>query len=90
MAHLWVSDTASEWVPTPLVEDSISLTALVRLHRTADPPNAWAILSAEPRLRLNGLPVPLGLAVLEDRDEIRVPGLTTWFSTEMRARVEQV
>lgn len=62
--------------------------ARVLLHRTVDPPNSWAVLTTEPRLRVNGLPVPLGLAVLEDRDEIRVPGMSAWFSTELLAQIE--
>lgn len=105
MAHLWVFDTANEWVARLLSGDAMSLAdvtgpcvlsaqpaaeaaAQVLLHRAVDPPDTWAILTTEPRLRVNGLPVPLGLAVLEDRDEIRVPGMTAWFSTEARARVE--
>jgi len=62
--------------------------ARVTLRRLADPPNSWAVLTSDPALRLNGLPVPLGVAVLDDRDEIRAPGITAWFSTEQRALVE--
>jgi hypothetical protein len=60
----------------------------VLLRRVNDPPNTWVLLTASPALRLNGVPVPLGLAVLDDRDEIRLPELTAWFSTETQAHVE--
>jgi hypothetical protein len=88
MAHLWVADTGNEWVARLLSGDAVPLADGVVLQRAADPPNTWAVMTTQPRLRLNGLPVPLGLAVLEDRDEIRVPGVTAWYSTELRAQVE--
>jgi len=50
----------------------------------------YVLLSApEANLYLNGLPLLCGLQVLEDRDEVRVPGLEpAYFSTEALARVE--
>jgi len=88
MAHVWVFDTNREWVPKLLSGEATSLADRVWLHPTVDPPGTWVVLTSEPGLRLNGLPVPLGLAVLEDRDEIRMPGFTAWFSTETQACVE--
>ena len=64
------------------------VAAHVLLRRLADPANTWALLTASPALRVNGAPVPLGIAVLDDRDEIRLPNLTAWFSTETRACIE--
>jgi hypothetical protein len=43
-------------------------------------------MTTQPRLRLNSLPAPLGLAVLGDRDEIRVPGLTAWYRQVVSCR----
>lgn len=62
--------------------------ARVLLRRFADPSNSWALLTDQPHVRVNGSPVPLGMLVLEDRDEIRLPDLTAWFSTETQAQVE--
>jgi hypothetical protein len=60
------------------------------LQRVATAPQTWVLISDGRRdVRLNGAPVSLGLAVLSDRDEIRVPGqLHLFFSTEQPARVE--
>jgi hypothetical protein len=66
----------------------VATQARIILRRLADPPNTWALLSTSCALRLNGALLPLGLAVLDDRDEIRLPALTAWFSTETQARVE--
>lgn len=74
-----------------LVEDAhaeVNAAAPALLRRLADPPNTWAVAASSPALRLNGAPVPLGLAVLEDRDELRWPTGTAWFSTETQAHVE--
>ena len=89
MAHLWVFGPAQGWTPQSLAGDAAEAVAGVLLRRLVDPPNTWALITRQPNARLNGLPVPLGLAVLEDKDEIRVPGLTAWFSTEAQALVEQ-
>ena len=76
-----------------LVEAGHSAAALIEhasLRRLANPPETWALLCApQSDVRLNGLPVPLGLAVLADRDELRIPGhLVRFFSTESLAHVE--
>jgi hypothetical protein len=88
MAHLWILDNDQAWVTQLLAGDAVSLAELVTLQRTPDASTPWALLSGDPRLRLNGMPVPAGLAMLEDRDEIRLPGRSMWFSTELRAQVQ--
>jgi len=68
---------------------------LRRNHRTCaatpgvNPADTWALLcGAKQPVRVNGLPVPLGLTVLSDRDEIRLPRFFARFSTETQAHVE--
>jgi hypothetical protein len=60
------------------------------LRRTGDGPDPWwslLIPAAVPAL-VNGAPSPLGLVVLADRDEIRVPGSgPVFFSTETLAAI---
>jgi hypothetical protein len=73
------------------VGDALALLdEAVFLGRLADSPETWAILCPpQSELRVNGEPVPLGVAVLADRDELRVPGhAARFFSTETLARVE--
>ena len=63
----------------------------VSLKRFAGSPEAWAVLCPpSSALRVNGEPVPLGLAVLTDRDELRVAGHLArfFFSSETIAHVE--
>jgi len=62
----------------------------VVLRRLTNPPDTWALLCAPGSdVLVNGVPVPLGLTVLSDRDEVRVPGQRVrFFSTERLARVE--
>lgn len=60
----------------------------IQVRRVVGQPDTWALLTASRAFRLNGVPVSLGLAVLEDRDEIRLPGVHVWFSTETQAHVE--
>jgi hypothetical protein len=87
VAHLWTLDSENLWVAREL-EHPATIAAGVALHRLSTPPNTCVLLTIEPRLRLNGLPVPGGLAVLDHRDEIRAPGVTAWFSNETLPRVE--
>jgi hypothetical protein len=49
----------------------------------------WAVVTGpDHELRVNGRPLPTGLRVLEDRDELQWPGSgSTYFSTEVLARV---
>ena len=59
------------------------------LRQVADPGGAWAMLTCDPMaVRLNGTPLLAGIAVLADRDEIRVANRIAWFSVETRPVVE--
>jgi hypothetical protein len=76
-----------------LVAVSVDATrALENLHlrRLAHPPETWALLcTPQSDVRVNGMPVPLGLAILSDRDELRVPGTDPqFFCTESLPQVE--
>ena len=67
-----------------------SPSSVVVLRRTGDGPDAsWSLLSPPAVSALvNGAPSPLGLVVLADRDEIRVPGSKpVFFSTESLAAI---
>ena len=59
------------------------------LREPADEGTAWIILAdVRHHVRVNGLPLPAGIRVLADRDEIHVEGKDPWyFSTEETARV---
>jgi hypothetical protein len=88
VAHLWQIGPGNEWTPRPLAGDAHWLDAVATIRRGSHPPHDWVILTDSPALRLNGAPVPIGIAVLRDRDEIRLPGQTLWFSTEQTASIE--
>jgi hypothetical protein len=63
----------------------------VGIRRLTDSSSAqWALVAAPgARVSVNGMPAHLGLAVLADRDEIRIPGDPPFFfSTEVLAHVE--
>lgn len=82
MAHFWNRDAAGDWVATPVD------ATLVR--RVAGPQETWALLCPPSSdARVNGERVPLGLAILADRDELRITGHPVrFFSTETLAHVE--
>jgi hypothetical protein len=71
-----------------LSPETLDTAAGVQIRRVEGSSDTWALIANSPALRLNGAPVPLGIAVLEDRDEIRLPGVHAWFSTERQAHVE--
>lgn len=85
MAHLWTSSDSGDWTPTPLDADA---EARFPLRRLIGPPDGWALISGDPTVRVNGSPLPLGIALLDDRDEISLPDRTVWFSTETQPQVE--
>ena len=101
MAHLWTRSDAGngEWTVVALAGDGVDLTvgdsgvspsATVILRRVGGAAqDAWALLAArEARVRVNGVPVQLGIIVLADRDEIRwPPDCTRFFSTEQQPTV---
>jgi hypothetical protein len=70
--------------------EAVPASPVVVLRRTVgEPDTSWSLLipAAVPVL-VNGAPSPLGLVVLADRDEIRVPGLPpVFFSTETLAAI---
>lgn len=103
MAHFWHRPTDGPWQTLPLVPRPWALVgdplqpllplgegssrAAVEIREAAD---RW-LLIADPLapLAVNGQPIPLGLHVLRDRDEIRLAdGPELFFSTEKLARVE--
>jgi hypothetical protein len=93
MAHFWTTDEHGEFLPTRVDDDGAAtrdLDASVCLRRVATTPESWVLLCpAESGARVNGESVPLGLVVLSDRDELRLPGRPPrFFSTETLARVE--
>jgi hypothetical protein len=64
-------------------------TTRARLLRSAGPEGTWVLLTEEPgAVRVNGLPLPLGMRVLRDRDAIRLGARgTVFFSLEALPRV---
>src|SRR5688572_9497796 len=89
MAHLWKQDDLGKWVTTPVDDDAIARWG-VAVMRIESPLETWALLVPPASLmRLNGEHVPLGFAVLSDRDELHLPGDSLrFFSSETLARVE--
>jgi hypothetical protein len=89
MAHLWDLDEHNQLVAAR-VDDGALVFGHARLHSVAGPPDAWVLLCpVDAGVHVNGEPVPLGLVVLSDRDELRIPGQPPrFFSTETIACVE--
>jgi len=102
VAHLWISESDG-WAVLPLEEGSVTLGQVSRaagrdpagcpavLHRTrAGGREEWHLIApAASGIAVNGLPLPGGLRTLDDRDELRLPGLgRVYFSTERQAVVE--
>ena len=102
MAHLWVRDASDEWAVLPLEADALSLDASpprvadgregdgepgVLLTRAGA--ETWVLLSSRAGgVRVNGVPLTLGVRAVADRDEICVDGAGTfYFSSETLARV---
>ncbi len=94
MAHFWTLTDAHDWSVDPLDDNCpATLTGAdpsiaVSIERSASSPDTWVVL-ADAALRLNGAALPLGFAVLSDRDELQLPGRSpVYFSTERLASVE--
>jgi hypothetical protein len=89
MAHFWDLDERHQPIATP-ASDGAAVFGRARLLRIAGPPDAWVLVApADFGIRLNGEPVTLGLTVLSDRDELRIPGAPPrFFSIESIAQVE--
>jgi len=94
MAHLWIEDTGG-WAVFPLPADGrvalppAQTSETVWLERAAGAGSGWLLVcGGEDDVVLNGLPLATGIRVLEDRDEIRLPGAgRCFFSTERLAEV---
>jgi hypothetical protein len=89
IAHLWIPNssrdaTSGAWVPLPLDGDALALHAETTLHRSGA--GTWVVVGS-PAVRVNGAPLDAGIRVLRDRDELRIGGRRTFFSTETLAAV---
>jgi len=77
-------------VPVPVADGYASSNVLLVRTSPAEGPT-WVLIAAPGSgVCVNGLPLAIGLRVVSDRDEIRIPGVgALYFSTERLARVEQ-
>jgi hypothetical protein len=61
----------------------------ILLRSAGESGTRWVLLTASEGVRVNGLPLPTGIHVLDDRDEICLGGLRpVYFATEVLATVE--
>ena len=104
MAHFWLRTEARGLAVMPLPGESYLLTgdpARPVVRHDGDPPagaaavlrhvaDQWLLAAAEGApVRLNGLPLALGLRALMDKDEVCIGRAgRLWFSTERLAAVE--
>lgn len=101
MAYMWISDANQKWEAVALSEEAYDLRNFPSLPRTfaqaavvmkiADgAPGTWAVMAGgKGEVYLNGHPIIAGLAILADRDEIRINGSSPlFFSTETLASVQ--
>jgi hypothetical protein len=88
MAQLWQRDEANDrWTPTPLEAEATLAGGAASLLRARTPDGAcWIVLAGE-AIQVNGSPLGAGIAVLGDRDEIRIGPERAFFSTERLATV---
>ncbi len=93
MAHLWISESPSDWAIVPLGGGELDLARVPTLA-AAGPARltprtggrGWVLL-AGPGTRLNGLPLVTGVHALDDRDEVQLAGAAAfYFSTERLAQ----
>ena len=91
MSHLWISENDHSWQPLrlPVADGERQRIADVRIERTGEGlAERWMLFAAPGAVRVNGLPVRLGLRVLADRDEIVSGGRRLFFSTESLPVIE--
>jgi hypothetical protein len=82
-------DSGSHRANVERADAEAETNARVLLRRVSSVPDTWALLCGPKQpVWVNGLPVPLGLTVLSDRDEIRLLHTAVWFSTETQPHVE--
>lgn len=89
--HACGSGVGPQLLPERDPEAAAPHALLLRRREAAEPADAGWALVADRRLRVfvNGEPLVVGLALLRDRDEIRVDGAEpVYLSTERLARVE--
>ena len=95
MAHLWIGDeresdalaaSGVEWSARPLDAD-VQVAPSARLMRATTPDGERWVLIGAPSVRVNGIALAAGIAVLRDRDEICTSGHRIYFSTESLATV---
>ena len=93
MAHLFVpvapggeTIAADAWTRRPL-ETDVQIAPDARLVRARTPDGErWVVLGA-PSVRVNGVALGAGIAVLGDRDELYAGGMRMFFSSERPAAV---
>ena len=91
MAHVWMQAPVAqpdigEWSPVPLADDAPPIHPVMLLRRSRTEPDVWVVFGS-PTVHVNGVPLDAGIQVLRDRDELRVDGHRTFFSTETLATV---
>jgi len=69
-----------------LADDSPPIHPAMLLNRTSAEPDIWVVIGS-PAVHVNGAPLDTGIRVLRDRDELRLDGHRTFFSTETLAMV---
>ncbi len=99
MAHLWWADEFGAWGVEPLGQarsggKTAVLSGGVELIQGEADGTRWILLSkAAPAVRVNGLPLELGMRVLADRDEITLAEGSSaevtrlYFSSESLAQI---
>ena len=91
MAHVWMQAPVAQpdaggWSPVPLADDAPPIHPAMLLRRSRTEPDVWVVIGS-PTVHANGVPLDAGIRVLRDRDELRVDGHRTFFSTETLATV---
>jgi hypothetical protein len=88
MAHLWRHDDGNDrWDPTPLDADSTIAGGAAHFVEAHAPDGACWVVLGDDTVHVNGSALGAGVAVLADRDEIRVGAERVFFSTERLAAV---
>jgi hypothetical protein len=91
MAHLWIREPAGPsspdgWSAMPLADDALAIRLTMLVHRAGAEPDVWVLIGSA-AVHVNGTSLDTGIRVLRDRDELRVDGHRTFFSTELLPEV---